>query len=336
MAGYDLSPAEERALHAAEAAAEGARGATSPNPPVGAAILDADGRLAGVGATHPPGGPHAEVAALSEAGDRARGGTAVVTLEPCNHTGRTGPCAEALLEAGIARVLFAQPEPTGLAGGGADFLRSRGIEAACLHRDVPALRPWLVSARLCRPHVTAKWAQSLDGFARDHAGKSQWITGERAREFVHEDREKRDAIVVGTGTALADDPSLTARRPDGSLRSRQPRRVVVGRRGLDGVAGNLHRLGFEQHATIDEALSSLWESGARDVLVEGGPTLIGGFLSRGLVDAVQAYIAPALLIDGLGAVAGLSAPDLGEETRLRLHSATPLGDDLLVEYRAER
>ncbi|AGF72546.1 bifunctional diaminohydroxyphosphoribosylaminopyrimidine deaminase/5-amino-6-(5-phosphoribosylamino)uracil reductase RibD [Corynebacterium halotolerans] len=325
-------PALRQALEAALESGDLVRGTTSPNPPVGAAILSAEGELVGVGGTQPPGGPHAEVIALRAAGGRARGGTAVVTLEPCNHTGRTGPCSQALIDAGIARVFFVHPDPNDAAAGGADHLRAHGVEATRIDAHVPALRPWLAAVRLGRPHVTLKFAQTLDGFTAALDGTSRWITGEVARRRVHEDRRRRDAIVVGTGTALADNPSLTARTADGSLYPEQPRRVVIGSREIPAdAAPNLHRLGFERHPEISAALAALWEAGARDVLVEGGARLASGFLAAGYVDAVQAYVAPTLLGAGHGVLAGAVGETLADAARFTLESVTRLGDDVLYE-----
>src|SRR5687767_6416031 len=208
-------------------------GTTSPNPPVGAVVLAADGTPVGEGATSPPGGPHAEVTALAQAGDRARGGTVVVTLEPCAHTGRTGPCADALIAAGVARVVVAVPEPTELAGGGVDRLRAAGIEVEVgVERDEAehgALGPWLTGVRRHRPQVVWKVAATLDGRVAAADGSSRWITGEPARAAVHRLRATCDAVVVGSGTAVTDDPQRTVRDADGRPAVRQPLRVVVDR-----------------------------------------------------------------------------------------------------------
>lgn len=313
-----------------------ARGTTSPNPPVGAVILDAAGEIAGVGHTQPPGGPHAEIMALKAAGEKARGGTAVVTLEPCNHTGRTGPCAQALIDASLGSVYFLHPDPTPQAAGGAAALAAAGITVGTV--EAPAgvedvLIPWLTAMELGRPHVTLKFAQSLDGFTAAVDGTSQWITGAQAREHVHIDRARRDAILIGTGTALADNPSLTARYPDGGLRDNQPRRVVVGRRDVaKHGAQNLARLGFEQYATPQAALAELYASGARDVLVEGGAGLASSMLELGYVDSIQAYLGNVILGEGTGVLTHAATTTLADAPRWRRHSVIELGDDLLVEY----
>ena len=220
------------------------KGTTYPNPPVGAVIVDHDGQVAGVGATQPPGGPHAEVMALRRAGTRAAGGTAVVTLEPCNHQGRTGPCVDALLDAGVAAVVFAVSDLNPVAAGGAQRLTDAGVtvSSGVLADEVCGgpLREWLHRQRTGRPHVTWKFGASIDGRSAAADGTSQWITGAAARADVHRHRAVADAIVVGTGTVLADDPTLTARLPDGTLAARQPLRVVVGEREISSESNILN------------------------------------------------------------------------------------------------
>ena len=190
-------------------------GTTSPNPPVGAVVLDASGQVVGEGWTRPPGGPHAEVVALADAGDRARGGTAVVTLEPCRHTGRTGPCTTALLEAGVARVVVACADPTEQAGGGVEVLREAGVdvETGVLADEAERgpLEAWLTSRGSGRPFVTWKYAATLDGRSAAADGTSRWVTGEASRADVHRLRGEVDAVVAGVGTVLADDPLLDVR-----------------------------------------------------------------------------------------------------------------------------
>ncbi|AMA00290.1 bifunctional diaminohydroxyphosphoribosylaminopyrimidine deaminase/5-amino-6-(5-phosphoribosylamino)uracil reductase RibD [Corynebacterium glutamicum] len=323
------------ALDLAHHASDQVRGTTSPNPPVGAVILDADGEVVGVGATAPPGGPHAEVVALAAAGARANGGTAVVTLEPCNHYGRTGPCSKALLEAGIAHVFYANADPFPSAAGGGAFLAEAGVDTHFLDERIRVLEPWLQATRLGRPHVTLKFASTVDGFAGATDGTSQWITGPDARAFVHEDRSKRDAIIVGTGTALTDNPSLTA-RTDTGLYENQPRRVVIGSREVPADS-NLARLGYEQYAGIPEALSALWDKGCRDILIEGGPTLAGAALRLGIVDQVQAYVAPALLGAGRSVINWPQETTMDQIMRFDTTSVRQLGSDVLIEMmRKER
>ena len=316
-------------VDAAVSAGDAVRGTTSPNPPVGCALVDDHGTVVATGATSPAGGPHAEINALRSAGERARGAMAVVTLEPCNHTGRTGPCSHALVRAGIARVVYLTADPFQPAAGGADYLRDHGVEVEYRPMRVAALQPWLRSVANGRPSVTLKFAATLDGFTAAVDGTSQWITGADARALVHHDRAIRDAIVVGTGTAIADNPSLTARRLDGTLYASQPRRVVVGKR--DVPEGNLTRLGFEQYVSPEEALAALWDAGARDVLIEGGATLAAGFVELGVVDAVQAYVAPALLGQGRGVLDRAVAQTIAEAKRFHTTSVRQIGDDVLIE-----
>jgi diaminohydroxyphosphoribosylaminopyrimidine deaminase/5-amino-6-(5-phosphoribosylamino)uracil reductase len=220
-----------------------ALGRTSPNPPVGAVVLDVAGAVVGEGWTSPPGGPHAEVVALRQAGAAARGGTAVVTLEPCRHTGRTGPCTAALLEAGVARVVVACADPTELAGGGAELLRAAGIdvETGVLADEVARgpLEAWLTSRRTGRPFVTWKVAATLDGRSAAADGTSRWITGEPARRDVHRLRGEVDAVLAGSGTVLADDPQLDVRPDLRGPAERQPLRVVVDTRGRTPVGARV-------------------------------------------------------------------------------------------------
>lgn len=339
-------PVLASALEAADAAGQAVRGTTSPNPPVGAVILSVDGGVVGTGGTSPVGGPHAEVNALAEAGEKARGGTAVVTLEPCNHTGRTGPCALALLEAGIARVVYAFADPGDAEGGGAEFLRSHGVPVTgpLVTGDtgldgVPqfSVEPWLASRRLGRPHVTLKYAGTLDGFAAATDGTSQWITGESARALVHLDRSRRDAIIVGTGTILADDPRLTARRPEGGLYDHQPERVVVGRTDVPVDAAVFPALRYRGGA-LAEVLADLGARGIVDVLIEGGPHIAASFIADGLVDAVNAYTAPALLGAGIPTVApaASTATTIGGISRFTLRSVDVVDGDIVSVSTAHR
>ncbi|MFC4007611.1 bifunctional diaminohydroxyphosphoribosylaminopyrimidine deaminase/5-amino-6-(5-phosphoribosylamino)uracil reductase RibD [Nonomuraea purpurea] len=222
-------------------------GTTSPNPVVGCVVLDAGGRLAGEGFHAYAGGPHAEVVALAQAGERARGGTAYVTLEPCDHTGRTGPCSEALLRAGIARVVIAVPDPNPKAAGGAARLRAHGVAVTSgVLRDAAERvnEEWLTYVRLGRSHVTWKFAATLDGRSAAEDGTSQWITSAEARGDVHRLRARADAIVAGIGTVLADDPSLTA-RPAAAAHPREPGLESQGGAGRLGGAGSGDDTGAE-------------------------------------------------------------------------------------------
>jgi len=311
------------------------KGSTYPNPPVGAVILSPHGEIVGVGATEPAGGPHAEVVALRAAGERAAGGTAVVTMEPCNHQGRTPPCVDALIDAGIAVVVYAVADPNPDAAGGTERLRAAGVavSAGVCAEEVATgpLREWLHKQRTGLPHVTWKFAASVDGRSAAADGSSQWITGEAARADVHRRRAAADAIVVGTGTVFADNPSLTARLPDGSLAEHQPLRVVVGKREIppdsnvsrgDSSTMVLHTR--DPHEVI-RALSS-----RTDVLLEGGPTIAGAFLAAGVLDRILAYIAPVLLGGPFGAVDDVGVTGIAHAVRWRFDGVEKIGPDILL------
>ncbi len=332
------------AMRRALAVSAEVHGTTSPNPAVGCVVLDRDGVVVGTGATAPPGGPHAERAALAQAGDRAAGGTAVVTLEPCNHTGRTPPCVDGLLEAGIARVHAAVADPNPVAAGGLDRLRAAGVDVTLgtLADEVALgpLRGWLHRTRTGRPHVTWKVATTLDGRVAAADGTSRWITGPAARGTVHDLRRRMDAIVAGTGTVLTDDPALTARRPDGTLFDHQPLRVVVGHRDVPpgarlartdeaGTADVLHL----RTRDPGEVLAELSHRTVVDVLLEGGPTLAGAFVAAGLVDRVLVHLAPALLGAGPHALGDAGVVTIADIVRLHVDEIHRAGDDVVIDAR---
>lgn len=325
------------------------RGPRGVNPQVGAVLLRPDGTVLAEGWHRGAGTSHAEVDALSRISPAdARGATAVVSLEPCNHTGRTGPCAVALIEAGIARVVYAVSDPGDASSGGARRLREAGVDVVggvleAAGREL--IDGWLTVQRLGRPHVTVKWAQSLDGRAAAADGTSQWITGPAARADVHRRRSEADAIVVGTGTLLADDPALTARRPDGTLYDHQPMPVILGARGIpdDALVQRhprplLHRDGENlggESPNGHSLMTELRELGVQRVFVEGGPTIASAFLRAGLADEILAYVAPTLL--GFGAdgsdrpaLRSLGVETIDQQRRLRVTSVQTLGDDLLI------
>ena len=311
------------------------KGATYPNPPVGAVILDAAGDVVGVGGTEPTGGPHAEVVALRRAGELARGGTAVVTLEPCNHQGRTPPCVDALVAAGVSRVVYAVADPNPDAAGGAQRLERSGVDVVdgVLADDVArgTLREWLHKQRTGLPHVTWKFATSVDGRSAAADGTSRWITGEAARADVHRRRAMADAIVIGTGTVFADDPALTARLPDGSLAERQPLRVVVGEREIASEATILNddsRTMLIRTRDPHEVIKALADR--TDVMLEGGPTLAGAFLRAGVVDRILAYCAPILLGGPVTVLDDVGVPTIGRALRWKFDGIEPIGPDLLL------
>ncbi|MFN3006343.1 bifunctional diaminohydroxyphosphoribosylaminopyrimidine deaminase/5-amino-6-(5-phosphoribosylamino)uracil reductase RibD [Mycolicibacterium wolinskyi] len=315
--------------------AERVKGSTYPNPPVGAVILDADGQVAGIGGTQPPGGPHAEVMALQGAGHRAAGGTAVVTLEPCNHHGRTPPCVDALVAAGVSRVVYAVGDPNPVAAGGSARMADAGIEvtAGVLADEVSRgpLREWLHKQRTGLPHVTWKFATSVDGRSAAADGSSQWITSEAARADVHRRRAVAEAIVVGTGTVFFDDPALTARLPDGTLADRQPLRVVVGEREVSSdskVLNDDSRTMVIRTHDPHEVIRSLADR--TDVLVEGGPTLAGAFLRAGVVNRILAYVAPILLGGPITAVDDVGVLSIAHAQRWRFDGIEAIGPDVLL------
>ncbi|CQD22543.1 riboflavin biosynthesis protein RibD [Mycobacterium europaeum] len=311
------------------------KGTTYPNPPVGAVILDADGAVVGVGGTEPAGGDHAEVLALRRAGQLAVGGTAVVTLEPCNHYGRTPPCVNALLDAKVGAVVYAVADPNPAAAGGAARLTEAGVQvtAGVLADEVAGgpLREWLHKQRTGLPHVTWKYASSVDGRSAAADGTSQWISSEASRLDLHRRRGAADAIVVGTGTVLADDPALTARLPDGSLADRQPLRVVVGMREIPAEAKVLNddsrTMVIRTHDPM-EVIKAL--SDRTDVLVEGGPTLAGAFLRAGVVNRILAYVAPMLLGGPVSAVDDVGVPTIARALRWQFDGVDRVGPDLLL------
>ncbi|WP_405696266.1 bifunctional diaminohydroxyphosphoribosylaminopyrimidine deaminase/5-amino-6-(5-phosphoribosylamino)uracil reductase RibD [Streptomyces sp. NBC_01185] len=334
-------------------------GATSPNPVVGCVILDASGEQAGEGFHQRAGGPHAEIHALREAGGRARGGTALVTLEPCNHTGRTGPCAQALVEAGVSRVLYAVGDPNPQATGGADTLRAAGVqvEQGLLADEAEAGNAaWLTSVRLGRPYVLWKYAATLDGRIAAADATSRWITSPEARADVHRLRAEADAVVVGSGTARTDDPQLGVRGIEGAT---QPLRVVVdtgatavrpGARVLDATAPTLIAVADDADAgylpedavlrlpraatgpglDVQALLAALHGRGIRSVLLEGGPVLAGSFVAAGAVDSVVGYLAPVLLGAGPAALADAGITTISQALRLDVTETVRIGPDLRI------
>lgn len=305
-----------------------------PNPRVGCVILDPAGVAVGEGFHRGAGTDHAEVAALGVAGERARGATAVVTLEPCDHQGRTGPCTQALIDAGIARVVFAMDDPSDLGGGGARHLTEAGIDVeraegpeADAAREF--LAPWVVAVTRGRPFVTVKMASTLDGRVAAADGTSRWITGEQSRREVHRLRSDVDAVVVGTGTALIDDPALTVRDVDSG--GYQPLRVVVGERELPADS----RLSADDVVRIRDrdpraVLRELAERGVRHVLLEGGPTLAAAWIDAGCVDRLEWFIAPVILGAGRSAMGDLGISTLADASRWQVLEVCRSGDDARI------
>jgi len=356
----------ERALGLAEQG----RGLTSPNPAVGSVVV-ADGRIVGEGYHEGPGKPHAEVIALREAGDRARGATLYTTLEPCDHFGRTPPCTAAVIEARVARVVSAMRDPNPIVDGrGFAKLEAAGVEVQTgILSELAArqLEGYAKHVRTGIPFVTWKMAASLDGRVAAHDGSSRWITGEAARQDVHRLRGAADAIVVGAGTALADNPSLTVRDP--AYRGRPPLRVLVDATGrvpasgdlFDGSAPTLvattelasHErreawrakgaevLEYESESGLvpfGRLVAALGERDSQNVLLEGGPTLAWSAIEDDAVDKVFVYLAPKLIggKSAPGILGGRGFAPLSAALRLRVVSVDQIGEDVRVEAYVHR
>lgn len=296
-----------------------------PNPRVGC-VLVRDDRVIGQGWHEGAGTPHAEIVALQNAGD-ARGATAYVSLEPCNHTGRTGPCGQALLDAGVAGIVYAQADPNPVASGGARALQRAGVRVEHRPIDTDLNRYWTYAVMMGRPFVTWKFAATLDGRSAAADGSSQWITGPAAREDVHARRATAGAIVAGTGTVLADDPLLTVRGHDGN-----PVRVIVGHREIPTTARVRADDNWLQIPTHDPTvvLDVLQDQQVRHAWLEGGPVLAAAFVRAGLVDEIVAYLAPALLGSGRPAVPDLGIDSIAGIRRYELRDVARVGGDVRI------
>ena len=358
-----LWPQEIAALNRAVALAGLGAGTALPNPVVGCVLLAPGGWTVGEGFHERPGGPHAEVAAIEAAGNWARGATAVVTLEPCNHTGRTGPCSEALIEAGIARAIVAVRDPWPAAAGGIERLRAAGVEVVDLSADLPnpeadpdvqaaALaaedvnRVWLTATRGSRPFVSWKVGMTIDGRVAAADGTSRWITSPESRADVHELRARVDTMMVGIGTVLADDPQLTVRDASGAVTGPQPLRVVIdtahqtpdAARVLDSAAetwvatGDDPGCGPDGKVDLAAVLKRLYRQGKRHVLLEGGPRLAAAFLDAGLVDEAVVYLAPSLLGAGRPALDDSVVGTLADAYQAVLRDVTRIGPDVRLRY----
>lgn len=343
-----------------------ALGSTSPNPAVGAVVVK-NGEIVGEGYTQPPGGDHAEVVAIKQAGALASGAVLYVTLEPCNHTGRTPPCTVAIIEAGMSAVHVAVRDPNpAVSGGGLEKLESEGVrthlggESAAVQRQLEA---WVKFVTTGWPFITAKFAMSLDGKIATHTGDSKWITGDKARWHVHKMRASTDAIMVGIGTVLADDPRLTARDEKGNPLDWQPLRVVVDSRGrlpgtsrllsepgetlvavgsdVDGLEVGSHNNNVEfrpiplrdGHIDLERLIEFLADKrNVSSIMVEGGGTLLGALFDIGLVDRVVAFVAPTV-IGGKGApspVGGSGVEMMADALQLERVRWKRLGRDMLI------
>ena len=361
---------DEGHLRRAVELAAWARGHTSPNPMVGAVVVK-DGRRIGEGFHAAAGDPHAERVALEACEEDPAGATLYVSLEPCCHTGRTPPCTEAIVEAGISRVVIASDDPTGKASGrGLGILRDEGVRVELVDGEVSAAarllnQPFRKHARTGRPHVVLKWAMTLDGKVATRQGDSRWISGEASRARAHRWRAESDAVAVGIGTALADDPQLTA-RVEGVRR--QPRRVVfdsearlplqgrlvasaqdvpvtvVCTRAASRTATDALRLagvevivasGENEAARVRSGLDELGAGDVQSLLLEGGPHLAGAFLEAGEVDEARVFVAP-LIAGGRGArtaVEGEGVERIGAAARAEATEVERIEDDVLITAR---
>ncbi|MDQ0664770.1 diaminohydroxyphosphoribosylaminopyrimidine deaminase/5-amino-6-(5-phosphoribosylamino)uracil reductase [Arthrobacter ulcerisalmonis] len=343
-----FSADETRAMeHALQAALQGPRGA---NPLVGAVVVSPDGRQLVTGYHRGAGTAHAEADAIAQAaavGLDLSGCTMVVTLEPCNHVGRTGPCAEAIIAAGITDVVYAVDDPHDPAAGGAATLRTAGVRVRNGLGADEALdlnRQWFEAVAEKRPFVTLHIAQTLDARIAAEDGTSQWISSPESLADNHGIRSRIDAILVGTQTVLVDNPRLTAREPSGGPAPKQPVRAVMGLRGIPDGAAILGDDGLAVHLpTRDprEALTMLYKAGTRHVMVEGGSRILSSFLTAGLVDELIVYLAPTLLGSGTPALNGLGITSLPDAQQWEWDAADggavrTLGRDLRLHLRPQR
>ncbi len=321
----------------------------APNPHVGCVIVR-DGGVVGEGWHAYAGGPHAEVVALGKAGANAKGAKVYVTLEPCNHTGRTGPCSEALIAAGVAEVVYACADPNLRAIGGAKRLKEAGVkvQSGLLEFEARAANiRFLRAHELCRPYVVLKAAVSVDGFVALPSGESKWLTGELARKAAHKLRAEMGCVLVGAQTVIRDNPSLTARLP--GVRN-QPLRVVLDpdstipvdrivfsdefqtlrivASGDDGLQVAMPHGRFD----LNELMRALWQRGVNGVLVEGGANTLQSFLSAGLADRIELFLAPVALGAGTSWLKGLEVADLANAPRFRLVALKRHGNDVQLSY----
>lgn len=325
-----FTPAEQAAMRRALELAATPGVPAGPNPRVGCVLLADDGRTVAEGYHRGAGTPHAEADALARAGAAAAGTTAVVTLEPCNHTGRTGPCSEALAAGGVRRVVFAQSDANPVATGGAATLRAHGVEVepGLLADEARALNEaWTFAVEHQRPFVTWKFATTLDGRSAAADGTSRWVSSRAARLDTHRLRSVCDAMLVGTNTVAVDDPRLTVRDEDDRPLPHQPLRVVMGERDLDPGRRIFDGHGESLHLRTRDPRTALKELFARDhqhVFLEGGPTLAAAFVRAGLVDEIVAYVSPMLLGAGRTAVADLGITTIADALRPEVTDVTVL------------
>ena len=329
--GPPIMTADDTLMAAALAAAASVRTSTAPNPWVGAAI-DAGGGTVHVGATHPPGGMHAEVAAIAaahDAGADLRGATLATTLEPCCSTGRTGPCTDAIIDAGITRVLIGIEDPDeNVRGRGIERLRTAGVtvESGVEQQAVEdQLAAYLHHRRTGRPYVIVKLAATADGRTAAPDGTSQWITGEVARTDTHRLRAESQAILVGAGTVRVDNPALTVRYVEGT----DPRRIVLGTAPADAAIQPC----LEWRGDLPQLLDQLGADGVLQLMVEGGASTTAQFHAEGLIDRYVIYVAPAVFggDDARPMFIGNGAPTIDTLPRGRFVSVRHLGEDIRID-----
>ena len=309
------------------------------NPQVGAVLINDAGEIVAEGWHKGAGTPHAEIDALKNLAAKGISGaglTAVVTLEPCNHTGKTGPCSQALIESGVKKVVFGTYDPGKNEGGGRFTLEEAGIEVVSdILRDecVQLIAPWFTNKFEQRPYVVIKWAASVDGRTAAADGTSKWITGAEAREDVHARRAASQAIMVGTNTVEIDDPELTARKPDGSLYATQPLRVVVGERELNSASrvfnSDSETVQFNTR-DVGSVMQQLFDRGIRQVFVEGGAQLESALISAGFADEFLIYVAPKLLGGPATAIRDIEVSSMDQAVDLEFIEIKKLGADILI------
>ena len=309
------------------------------NPQVGAVLIDDTGEIVAEGWHKGAGTPHAEIDALQNLAAKnlnAEGLTAVVTLEPCNHTGKTGPCSQALIDAGVKTVVFGTYDPGKTEGGGRFTLEDAGIEVVSdVLRDecMQLIAPWFTNKFKKRPYVVIKWAASIDGRTAAADGSSKWITGSEAREDVHARRASAQAIMVGTNTVELDDPELTARKIDGSLYETQPVRVVVGERELKTSYRVFNHDSETIHFKTNDLKSvmhQLFERGIRQVFVEGGAKLESALIAAGFADEFLIYLAPKLIGGPATAIQDIQVASVNQAIGLEFIEIKKLGTDILI------
>jgi diaminohydroxyphosphoribosylaminopyrimidine deaminase/5-amino-6-(5-phosphoribosylamino)uracil reductase len=309
------------------------------NPQVGAVLINDAGEIIAEGWHKGAGTPHAEIDALKNLAAKnltADGLTAVVTLEPCNHTGKTGPCAQALIEAGVNKVVFGTYDPGKTEGGGRFTLEEAGVAVVSdVLRDecVQLIAPWFTNKFNKRPYVVIKWAASVDGRTAATDGTSKWITGQEAREDVHARRAASQAILVGANTVELDDPELTARKPGGSLYETQPLRVIVGERDLNPAArvfnSDSETIQIKTH-DLNSVMKQLFERGIRQVFIEGGAQLESALIAADLADEFLIYVAPKLLGGPATAIREIGVSNIADAVDLEFIETKKLGADILI------